>query len=81
MLSYLYSLLMPSADDFSMEGTEGGGRGGESVSGKQSAFYEKERGGGGIWNNTSLARMGIILPFDFSTCSTFIVRAVKSPAS
>ena len=58
-------------------------RGGESVSGKQSAFYVPKWSemGGGIWNNTSLARLGIILPFDFATFSIFIVRTVKSPAS
>ena len=46
MLSYLYSSLMARANDFSMEGAEGGGRGGESVSGKQSAFYVPKRSEG-----------------------------------
>ena len=37
---------MARANDFSMEGAEGGGRGGESVSGKQSAFYVPKRSEG-----------------------------------
>ena len=47
MLSYLYSLLMPRANDFSMEGMEGG----ESVSGKQSAFYVTKKSEGGRRGN------------------------------
>ena len=50
MLSYLYSSLMPSANDFSMEGAEGGGAEGWGICVRKAIGFlrsEMERNGRG----------------------------------
>ena len=55
MLSYLYSLLMLRANDFSMEGTEGGGVGNLcQESNRLSSFRKRARGKEGEFGITPL---------------------------